>query len=625
VPAAPARPVLVFDGDCSFCRLWIGYWQALTGDRVEYLPYQTAARRFPQIPVEDFRQAVQLFDGGLHCSGAEAVFRLLAYSPGRPGWPLWLYGHLPGFAAVTGLLYRLIAANRGAANRVTHALWGSQPRPATYNKASAIFARAIALIYLIAFVSFGRQVRGLIGSQGIQPVTEFFAEVVRQYGPNGFWQAPSVFWFIHSEYGLESIVWGGAVIAGVAAVGRPHTSGQRAALALLFVYYLSIVNAGQIFMSYQWDFLLLEAGFLAIFLKPAGLSLFGSPRVWLFRWLLIRLMFESGAVKLLSHDVTWRNLTALQFHFYTQPLPTPLAWYMNLAPVWVLQGATALVFVIEVGLPFLMFGPRRMKQVAAFGTIGLQVMILLTGNYTFFNWLTIALCLFLFDDAFFARRKKSAGAVDLKPLDLKPVDLKMARSNRYVTRALLVLVMALSLTGLAGMFSIPVPPLLNAALSPAASFGLVSQYGLFANMTTSRPEISIEGSNDSVNWQPYVFRDKPGPLNRAPTWVAPMQPRLDWQMWFAALGNYRENPWLVRFMERLLRGSPPVLDLLEQNPFGGKPPRYVRAMVYDYQFTNWAERRRTGNWWKRELKGAYFPPISLRNQPQTNQPETNQP
>jgi len=186
-------------------------------------------------------------------------------------------------------------------------------------------------------------------------------------------------------------------------------------------------------------------------------------------------------------------------------------------------------------------------------------------------------------------------------------------ANRQVSAALFAIIMIVSVAGLAGMFGFRVPAFEDAVLGPAARFGIVNQYGLFANMTTSRPEISIEGSNDAVDWQPYIFPYKPGPLNRAPGWAEPFQPRLDWQMWFAALGNYRENPWLLRFMERLLEGSPPVLDLLEKNPFAGKPPKYIRAMVYDYRFTTSEERRQTGNWWKRDLKGTYFPPISLRN------------
>jgi hypothetical protein len=574
--------------------MWAGYWEALTGDRVEYVPYQTAARRFRDVPESEFRGSVQLFERGQRYSAAEAVARLIASRPDG-AWALWAYQHLPGAPALAEFLYRFIAAHRDAGYRITRALWGAAPRPATYKIASSWFARAIGLIYLIAFVSFGRQVRGLIGAQGIQPVTEYFTEIVRQFGPAGFWQSPTIFWWVHSDYGLESIVWGGAVVAGVAAIGRPHTSGQKAALVLLFIYYLSVVNAGQIFMGYQWDYLLLEAGFLAIFLKPV------FTRVWLFRWLLFRLMFESGSVKLLSHDLSWRHLTALAVHYQTQPLPTPIAWYMMQAPLWFHKASTVCVFVVELALPFFMFGPRRLKQIAAAGTIGLQMLILLTGNYTFFNLLTIALCLFLLDDALLTRKPNPA--ITARPLHV----------NRYVSAALVTLVMVVSLAGLAGMFGLRVPGSVSAVIAPAAPFGIVNQYGLFASMTTSRPEISIEGSNDGMDWQAYTFKDKPGPLNRAPTWVAPMQPRLDWQMWFAALGNYRENPWLLRFMMRLLQGSAPVLDLLDQNPFGGKPPRYIRAVVYDYQFTNFAERRQTGNWWKRELKGTYFPPISLRS------------
>ena len=598
MPDRVQRPVLVFDGDCSFCRIWIGYWRELTGDCIEYAPFQTAADRFPGVPVSEFRKAVQLFDGDRHYSGAEAVFHLFASRPDG-AWALWIFHHVPGVAAVSEGLYRFVAAHRNAGYKITRALWGPTVEPARYTVASALFVRALALIYLIALVSFGRQVRGLIGAQGVQPVIEFFSEVVRQLGPHGFWQVPTIFWWVHSEFGLESIVWGGAVIAGVAAIGRPLTSGQRAAFVLLLVYYLSIVNAGQVFMSYQWDYLLLETGFLVLFLKPV------FSRVWLFRWLLFRLMFESGAVKLLSHDPVWRNLTALAVHYQTQPLPTPLAWYVFQAPLWFHKATTAMVFVIELGLPFLMFGPRRLKQIAAFGTIGLQTLIFLTGNYTFFNLLTITLCLFLLDDRFFRNKWMM-----FRP---RPIPAKFTRTSRGVSIALFAFIMILSVTGLAGMFGIGAPSFVNAAIGPVAPFGLVNQYGLFATMTTSRPEISIEGSNDGAEWREYVFPYKPGPLNRAPGWAEPFQPRLDWQMWFAALGNYRENPWLIRFMMRLLQGSPPVLELLEYNPFAGNPPRFVRAIVYDYRFTTFEERRKTGNWWKRELKGTYFPPISLRN------------
>jgi hypothetical protein len=346
-------------------------------------------------------------------------------------------------------------------------------------------------------------------------------------------------------------------------------------------------------MTFQWDLLLLEAGFLAIFLRPS------LPRVWLFQWLLFRLMFESGLVKLTSGDATWRNLTALSFHYETQPLPTVIGWFAAHLPMPVQKASTFMVFVVELGLPLLMFAPRRLRRLAAVGTIGLQILILLTGNYTFFNLLALALCLFLFDDRAFARGR----AFVAKPA---------AASNRWVSAVLFVFIMTVSCIELSSLFQ-PVGSAYDAIVQAQGSFDLVNGYGLFANMTTTRPEVEIQGSNDDQNWQPYVFRYKAGPLNRMPGFVEPFQPRLDWQMWFAALGNYRENPWLVRLLLKLLEGSRPVLALFDHDPFGGVPPKHVRAMIYEYRFTSIDEWTRTGNWWKRELKGTYFPTVSLKS------------
>jgi len=367
---------------------------------------------------------------------------------------------------------------------------------------------------------------------------------------------------------------------------------QRVAAALLFALYLSLVTAGQAFMSFQWDLLLLETGFLAIFLKPV------HARVWLFQWLLFRLIFLSGAVKLLSGDATWHNLTAMTFHYETQPLPTPIGWYMHHLPLSFQRVSTAFVLIVETVLPFLIFGPGAFRLIAAASIAGLQVLIALTGNYTFFNALTIALCLFLIDDRCWKRVYEA------------PVE---SRSSRIVSAVLFCAIMLLSGFQLIEMFGGSLPHQARRVLSATAPFGIVSTYGLFANMTTSRPEIVVEGSNDAATWFEYEFRYKPGNLNRAPPWVAPHQPRLDWQMWFAALGNYQQNPWFVSFMLQLLRGNPEVLALMDKNPFTHFPPRYIRALVYEYHFTNFAERRKSGGWWRRELKGVYFPPVSLKS------------
>ncbi len=376
--------------------MWVGYGVSLTGTSVEYVPFQSDAARFPDVPRGDFQKAVQYFSGDQRFQAAEAVFRLIAPVPGY-AWLLWLYRNIPGFSAIAEFFYAFVAAHRNAGYRVTRVLWGKRVERPSYSIASRAFVRSIALIYVIAFASFGRQIRGLIGAQGIQPVTEFLSAVRQQFGSSAFWQVPTVFWWAQSEFALLSIAWGGAVVAAVAAIGRPLTSGQKAAFVLLFIYYLSLVTGGQIFMGYQWDFLLLEAGFLAIFLKPA------LTRIWLFHWLLFRLLFQSGVVKLLSHDMSWHNLTALAFHYETQPLPTPLAWYMFQLPLWFQKISTMFTFAVELALPFLIFGPRRLKQIAAFGIILLEILILLTGNYTFFNLLTIALCLFLLDDALLSK------------------------------------------------------------------------------------------------------------------------------------------------------------------------------------------------------------------------------
>ncbi len=453
------------------------------------------------------------------------------------------------------------------------------------NRATGLFLKALGAIYLIAFVSFGVQAAGLIGSQGFLPVANYLQSMREALGARAFWYAPTVFWFSSSDWALR-IAWiAGAVLSIVLMRGFF----RRACLVALLILYLSISTAGQDFWSFQWDILLTEVGFLAIFAD-------GSPmRSWLFRWLLFRLMFMSGAVKLLSGDPTWRDLTALTYHYQTQPLPTPIAWYMYQLPLWFHKASTVLVFLVELLVPFLIFAPRKPRRIAAWLLIGLQVLIFLTGNYTFFNLLAIALCLFLFADY---------GAHPAPP---------ETHPHRAVTIALLVFVLTTSALQLLEMFRVPLPAPAEKYLVWISPLRLVNSYGLFAVMTTTRPEIIVEGSNDGTLWTPYEFRFKPGDVKRAPPWVAPYQPRLDWQMWFAALGNVGENRWFYNFAARLMQGSPAVLGLLDRNPFPGGPPRYIRAAVYDYQFTDFAERRRTGAWWRREEKATYLPPISLRH------------
>jgi hypothetical protein len=338
-------------------------------------------------------------------------------------------------------------------------------------------------------------------------------------------------------------------------------------------------------------------------------------------------MFLSGAVKLLSGDAAWRNLTALEYHYWTQPLPTPVAWYAAQLPAWFQRASVVGVFALELGIPFLIFTPPRLRQFGAGLIAAFQLLIALTGNYCFFNLLTIILCVLLLDDAFLSRwlprrlvehsTERHLIALGLtEALGTKRRTSLLRVAGRVIRAALAVLILIVSGTEVLGTFRLgaAVPSFARQLVYWQAPFDLSNSYGLFAVMTTSRDEIVVEGSADGQTWLAYEFKYKPGNVARRPPWVAPYQPRLDWQMWFAALATYRENPWFDNFMIRLLQGSPEAAALLATNPFAAEPPRYLRAALYSYRFTDFAERRVTGDWWKRERKGLYFPEVSLRDQ-----------
>src|SRR5229473_3455800 len=580
----PDKPLVIFDGNCGFCKIWIKYWYQLTGGRVDYAPSQEVGKQFPQIPRGDFSQSVQLvLPSGETLRGAEAVFQTAAYAPWL-SWPLWLYRHLPGFATIAEASYRVIAAHRPFFYQVTRFTFGRTVSPLCYGSVEWLFLRVLAGIYCIAFASIGVQVTGLIGERGILPLGRYLQAISQNFGVQGYWMLPSVFWIAHGDVFLRLVCVAGAAISIVLLLGYF----ERTSLICLFVLYLSLCSAGQDFMSFQWDMLLLESGFLAIFLGSSKLVVF------LFRWLLFRLTFLSGAVKLLSHDHTWSGLTAMTFHYWTQPLPTRIAWYMNQLPISFQRFSTGMVLCIELAVPFLIFAPRLWRFFGSAAILFLQGLIFLTGNYTFFNLLTMALCLFLFDDASLSKLRLRLRSVYCRPV---------------FTRGAAVLILFLSAIELWGVFSDSTA--MNSILRFTAPFGIVNTYGLFAVMTTTRPEIVVQGSNDGVTWLDYEFKYKPGDPRKPPRWVAPHQPRLDWQMWFAALTSFRNAPWFANFMVRLLQGSPEVLGLLEKDPFGGAPPKYVRALLFNYGFTDFATRRATGAWWTRTPQGFYFPQVSM--------------
>ena len=555
----------MYDADCGFCVYWARYWQKLTGDAVDYRPYQEVAAQYPEIPRTDFQRGVQYIrPDGSRASAAEASFLTLSHAGGKGFW-LRLYKKLPGFAAVSELTYALIAAHRSAAYRVTLFLWGRDFGPPRYDLASFLFMRLFGLIYLSAFASFGVQALGLIGSHGILPVAELVNVIGGRAGVERFYVMPMLFWISSSDLAIQAVCWGGVGFSLLLAFNVL----PRLCLFLLYVLYLSLLYGGQTFMSYQWDTFLLEAGFLGLLMSFAQV-----PGVWLLRWLLFRFMFMSGVVKLSSGDPNWWNLSAMSYHFFTQPLPTPLAWYAAHLPPPVLRMATGGVFVVELLLPFLIFCPRRLRFFAAFGILSLQTCILITGNYNWFNLQTMLLCLLLFDDA--ALQK-------ILPHGLARV--LSARARRRAPRKSVSVVVGT--WGLLLVFCSLVEMDVRFGGSPPAVAGqidqlieplrMVSSYGLFAVMTTQRQEIVIEGSSDGVEWREYAFRYKPGDVARRPPWNIPHQPRLDWQMWFAALDDPRRLGWFSRFLEKLLKNEPAVTALLEKNPFAQAPPQYIRA------------------------------------------------
>lgn len=457
-----------------------------------------------------------------------------------------------------------------------------------------VFLRLLALIYFAAFASLSVQITGLIGGEGILPASEFLDAARARWGSSAWVEVPTLFWLDPSDTMLEAVCYVGMA----AALALLLAVFERAALLLCFGLYLSLVSVGQDFTSFQWDMLLLESGFLALFLRLAP-----SIVVWLYRWLLFRFMLMGGVVKLASGDPTWRNLTALNYHFETQPLPSPVAWYAHHVPETLLQAATVAVFVIELAVPFLVFSGHRGRLVAAACFLALQGSIILTGNYTFFNLLTIALCVFLLDEG--DLRRLLGGRFSAGPSSSAAPATRPATYLVGMLAASILTVCALRLWMDVSRRP-PVQPLYT-LVRLASNWGIVNAYGPFAVMTTERREIIVEGSRDGIDWLAYEFPYKPGNQFRPLTWNIPHQPRLDWQMWFAALGDPRRNHWLAAFLRRLKEGSRPVIGLLADNPFPEAPPRYLRLSIYRYEFTTPGERGYSGAIWRRTRLGRVMP------------------
>lgn len=625
--AGGGRPLFIWDGACGFCRFWMLRWRARVGRRVDFAPYQRVAGRFPDVPLEAFRRSARLvLSDGSQLSGAASVLRLMAFADAW-GWrlPWWAYRHLPPLRPVLELGYRVVARHRDAAGAVTRALWGRRPRPPSYAVGAWVLLRALALLYLIAFGSLLPQIAGLVGSRGILPISNFLDVARRALGPlAALWRLPTLAWLGGSGAFLELLAAAGMAAGLLLFLNRV----PRLAAAAAWALYLSLTVAGQAFLSYQWDALLIEAGLLALLLAvslPRSRGRFlaaaapPAAAMWLFWWLLFRLNFESGLVKLASGDPSWRHLTALAYHYETQPLPNPVSWYAFQLPLGVQRACTLGALIIELGAPALLLLPRRVRFAGASALIALQTAILLTGNFGIFNLLTIALALSVFDDAAWRAglRRLRAGRALLRRF-------RPGRSPRRVPGLAVVVLLYIVLGGaevvqILDVHIVPGP--VQALETAVAPFQVVNGYGLFAVMTTTRPEIILEGRTGDGPWRAYRFRDQPGDLGVMPPQVAPFMPRLDWQMWFAALTAQRTlgprpryDRWLVLLVVRLLQGDPAVTALLDPStPFRRRPPDEIRALLYDYRFTSPAQRRRTGDWWSRRLLGVYIPPLAIRD------------
>jgi predicted DCC family thiol-disulfide oxidoreductase YuxK len=636
----PPNPLMIWDGECHFCKRWIERWREITAGKVDYATYQEAAARFPEIPIEQFKRAVAFIEpDGEAFFAAKAVYRSLRYRSSRK-WLAWSYDHVPGFAGISETAYKFIARHRGLGSTITRLLWGKDVRPPTYFWARRWFLRMLGLIYLIAFVSLWVQVDGLVGSNGMSPVNRFLPAVRQQLGPDSYFLLPTLCWFDSSNAFLHFLCGGGAVLSLLLILGIA----PALLLVVLFVFYLSLAVGGQVFLNFQWDVLLLETGFLSIFIAPwrlwprdlllwpgsaspaTGTPATASPvsraGLFLLKFLLFKLMLMSGVVKLSSgddswgwvnHSFHWSALTALDYHYWSQPLPTVFAWWADKSPEWFKHFSVAFCLVVEIIAPFFIWAPRRPRLMAAGLMIFLQIIIALTGNYCFFNLLTIALCLLLIDDAFVFRMEGRAPARSASQELRRPNAGSMTyRLSIYTAVIVAIVTLPINAWLIFSAFrpqSRP-PGWLAKSYEQLEAFRIVNGYGLFRVMTKDRGEIVIEGSTDGIEWLPYEFKWKPGDVKRAPGWCAPHQPRLDWQMWFAALEAPEQNPWLIGLIVRLLEGSRDVTGLLEHNPFPDKPPPYIRAMFYRYRFTNSEEHRQSGAWWKRQELREYLPTIS---------------
>ncbi len=470
----------------------------------------------------------------------------------------------------------------------------SLPEVQSYWYSRFLFERALALMYLVAFLAAANQFVPLLGERGLEPVGPFVRAVP-------FRASPSLFYLAPTDAAFRVAAGVGIAVALLQLVGFPllrNWALSATAWGVLWVLYLSFVNIGQTFYGFGWETLLLETGFVAMF---AGGSR-TEPNIvfiWLLRWLLFRLMFGAGLIKIRG-DACWRDLTCLDYYFETQPMPNPLSWYFHWLPAAVHHAGVIVNHLVELVAPFGYFLPQPVAGIAGLATIGFQLVLIASGNLSWLNWLTIVIAIATLPDQWLSWLPVTQPALD-----------PATGATRAIVWVYGAVVGLLSVGPVMNMLSSQ--QLMNSSFEP---LHLVNTYGAFGSITKTRNEIVIEGTDDEAPtaasvWKAYEFKGKPGdPMHRPPQ-VAPYHMRLDWLMWFAAFSTPNEHDWFVPLLAKLLQGDAATLGLLRVNPFPDHPPRFVRAQFYEYHFTTPAEHRQTGAWWKRTLVGGYYPPVSL--------------
>lgn len=466
---------------------------------------------------------------------------------------------------------------------------------APYWYSRLIFERGLALIYLIAFIVVINQFIPLLGERGLLPVPRFVQAVP-------FRESPSLFYLRATDGVFRAAGWLGVLLSIVALTGVvQHRSALAAGIlwGLLWLLYLSFVNVGQTFYGFGWESLLLEVGFFTIL---AGGGTTSPPTIvnWIYRWTLFRLMFGAGLIKIRG-DACWRDLTCLDYYFETQPIPNSLSWYFHWLPRPVLHGGVAFNHIVELIVPFGYFLPQPFAGIAGIITIVFQLTLIVSGNLSWLNWLTVVLAFTTLDNRFLA----------WLPISMPPLQ-PIPHVQRIAVYALGVLVAFLSIAPTLNMLS--PNQVMNTSFNPLQ---IVNTYGAFGSITRERFEIAIEGTADqsleSATWREYQFKGKPGDPSRRPLQIAPYHLRLDWLMWFAAMGSARDYEWFSPLILKLLEGDAATLGLLGSNPFPDRPPRWIRARMFRYTFTTAAERQQTGQWWNREVVGDYFPAVRIAN------------